>query len=68
VPETWRKGGYIKDLPKDPWGRPYLYRVPGPEGAPFAVLSLGADGQPGGSGRDADITSAGAAAGSGAGG
>lgn len=67
VPETWRKGGYIKDLPKDPWGRPYLYRVPGPDGAPFAVLSLGADGQPGGSGRDADITSAGVAAGSGAG-
>jgi type II secretion system protein G len=31
-PETYRQGGYIKDLPMDPWGRAYLYRVPG-EGA-----------------------------------
>lgn len=56
-PETYRQGGYIKDLPKDPWGRAYLYRVPGEGGAPYALLSLGADGQPGGTGRDADIGS-----------
>ncbi|NKJ41040.1 type II secretion system major pseudopilin GspG [Novosphingobium sp. SG720] len=62
VPETWRKGGYINDLPKDPWGRPYIYRVPGADGAPFAILSLGADGQAGGSGAAADVTSAGQAA------
>jgi len=55
VPETWRKGGYIKALPKDPWGRSYIYRVPGADGAPFSLLSLGADGKPGGSGPDADI-------------
>ncbi|MBB3372991.1 MULTISPECIES: type II secretion system major pseudopilin GspG [unclassified Novosphingobium] len=59
VPETWRKGGYIQRLPKDPWGRPYLYRVPGRDGAPFALMSLGADGQPGGSGANADIVAQG---------
>jgi general secretion pathway protein G len=42
----------------DPWGNPYLYVVPGPVGFPFEVLSYGADGQPGGSGEAADISSA----------
>jgi len=41
----------------DPWGNPYLYVVPGPTGHPFEVLSYGADGQPGGSGDAADISS-----------
>ncbi|WP_277985713.1 type II secretion system major pseudopilin GspG [Loktanella sp. IMCC34160] len=39
----------------DPWGRPWTYRQPG-EGAPFTLGTLGRDGQPGGSGEDADIT------------
>jgi len=43
---------------KDPWGRPYLYLVPGPDNAPFEVLTYGADGQPGGSGEDGDVSSA----------
>lgn len=50
-----RSGGYVRELPKDPWGHAYEYRVPGPAGRPFAVISLGADGKPGGSGSDADI-------------
>ncbi len=42
----------------DPWKRPYLYVTPGPGGHPYEVLSYGADGQPGGEGENADITSA----------
>ena len=55
LPQNYRSGGYIKDLPNDPWGRPYQYQVPGPSGAPFDIFSLGADGKAGGDGNDADI-------------
>ncbi|HEX8414948.1 MAG TPA: type II secretion system major pseudopilin GspG [Sphingomicrobium sp.] len=55
-PQRYRQGGYIKKLPEDPWGRPYQYRVPGQRGA-FDIVSLGADGQPGGEGENADIIS-----------
>lgn len=49
-------GPYLEDsLPNDPWGHPYNYTVPGPEGRPFAIFSYGADGKPGGEGNDADI-------------
>lgn len=47
--------GYIKRLPDDPWGRPYLYANPGQHGA-IDLSSQGADGAPGGEGDDADIT------------
>lgn len=53
-PERYRPGGYIRRLPQDPWGNAYLYAQPGRQG-PFDVYSLGADGQPGGEGDDADI-------------
>ena len=43
-----------KTLPSDPWGRPYVYRVPGERGE-YDVFSLGRDGKPGGSGEDADV-------------
>jgi general secretion pathway protein G len=52
-------GPYMpKDIPKDPWGRDYLYRFPG-EHQPDEpeIVSLGADGQPGGEGINADILS-----------
>jgi len=55
MPQNYRSGGYVKDLPTDPWGRPYQFRSPGKEGKPFEIYSLGADGQPGGDGDDADI-------------
>ena len=42
----------------DPWGKPYLYLVPGPDGQPFEVVTYGADGQPGGSGENGDLSSA----------
>jgi general secretion pathway protein G len=55
-PARYRPGGYIKKLPDDPWGHPYLYAAPGRRGA-FEIYSLGADGRPGGEGLDADIGS-----------
>ena len=55
-PERYRRGGYIKKLPDDPWGRAYHYTVPGKKG-PFDIYSLGADGQPGGDSENADIYS-----------
>lgn len=51
---SWKDGGYIDRLPKDPWGRPYQYLNPGTHGT-IDIFSLGADGQPGGEGKDADI-------------
>jgi general secretion pathway protein G len=56
MPQNYRSGGYVKDLPSDPWGRPYQYVVPGRDGRPFDIVSLGADGKPGGQANDADIT------------
>ena len=48
-------GPYAKPAElKDPWGHAIEYRVPG-EGKPFDLLSLGKDGQPGGTSYDADI-------------
>lgn len=52
----WKEGGYLEKLPKDPWGNNYQYLSPGLHGE-VDVFSLGADGQPGGTGEDADIGS-----------
>lgn len=50
-------GPYVKPSTlKDPWGREYVYVYPGEHGD-FDIYSLGADGQPGGEGNDADINS-----------
>ncbi len=49
-------GDYIRRLPNDPWGNAYQYQTPGADGRDFQISSLGADGQPGGSGGDEDIT------------
>lgn len=49
------RGGYIRRLPDDPWGRPYSYANPGTHG-PIDIWSLGADGAEGGEGDDADIS------------
>lgn len=52
----WR-GPYLKrDVPNDPWGRAYQYKQPGQHGD-YDLLSLGADGQPGGDGEAADVNS-----------
>ncbi|WP_205518072.1 type II secretion system major pseudopilin GspG [Sphingorhabdus sp. Alg239-R122] len=58
-PERYRAGGYIQQLPDDPWGRPYQYSNPGRGGTGYDIYSLGADGAPGGDGLNADINSGG---------
>ena len=52
--ERYREGGYIRSLPKDPWGRDYLYRYPGQNGV-FDIFTYGVDGQEGGTGPAADV-------------
>lgn len=53
---SYRPGGYIRRLPNDPWNSPYQYARPAQQSsAQYDVFSLGADGQPGGEGLDADI-------------
>lgn len=49
-------GPYLKGsaMPTDPWGHPFRYANPGPNGG-IEILSLGADGAPGGDGENADI-------------
>ena len=54
VPSNWKP--YLDKLPNDPWGRPYQYLNPGVRGE-IDVMSFGADGEPGGEGKNADIGS-----------
>lgn len=53
---TGWSGPYLKDksVPSDPWGHPYKYANPGPDGG-IEILSLGADGAAGGEGENADV-------------
>jgi general secretion pathway protein G len=55
--QEWN-GPYLKGgvVPNDPWGHPYVYRSP-VERAPYEIVSFGADGQEGGTGTAADISS-----------
>ncbi|MEH0021365.1 MAG: type II secretion system major pseudopilin GspG [Desulfobacter sp.] len=55
---NWSENGYLdkKKLPKDPWNRDYIYISPGVN-EEFDILSYGADGAPGGEGKNADIKS-----------
>jgi len=49
-------GPYLpKDIPLDPWGKEYIYKVPGENGAPYTIMSYGLDGQPGGEGENEDV-------------
>jgi general secretion pathway protein G len=58
LPKKWREGGYLEgSVPNDPWGNPFYYTSPGSDGRDYEILSYGNDGQPGGTGRDADISS-----------
>ena len=54
--ERW-DGPYLKkEVPPDPWNKPYVYKSPGEHG-PYDIVSYGADGVPGGEGTGRDITS-----------
>ena len=57
APRNWREGGYLEKgkVPKDPWGNDFVYLSPGTQGE-LDLISYGADGQPGGEGKNKDIT------------
>ena len=54
--KNWRQGGYLErnKVPKDPWDKEFVYLSPGAHGD-FDLSSLGADGEPGGDGKNKDI-------------
>ena len=60
IPANYPDGGYLNSrvIPLDPWKRPYLYLIPGRRNENFEIISYGADGEPGGSGANADLSSA----------
>jgi general secretion pathway protein G len=53
--KNWKAGGYIERISKDPWGNDYVFTFPGTHGKAYDLCSLGADGEPGGDGINADI-------------
>jgi len=53
-PKNWNRDGYLKRVPKDPWGNEYQYLSPGTQGQ-YDMYSYGADGKQGGSELNADI-------------
>jgi len=59
IPDKWNEGGYLKParIPKDPWGKDYLYFAPGNEGREYEIVSYGPDNEQGGEGKNADIES-----------
>jgi len=54
---NWKAGGYLPKVPADPWGNPYKYAIPSPQGGEYEIISFGADGAQGGEGKNADIVS-----------
>jgi general secretion pathway protein G len=59
IPQSFNEGGYLqkKTMPKDPWGRAFIYRSPGEQNKDYELMCLGADGREGGEGENADIKS-----------
>ncbi|MDY0189487.1 MAG: type II secretion system major pseudopilin GspG [Desulfuromonas sp.] len=54
IPIKYREDGYIKKIPVDPWSGSYIYLSPGLH-SNYDLLSYGADGEPGGEGKNADV-------------
>ena len=54
-PRNFKDGGYLQEMPLDPWGREYLYLSPG-ENSEVDLFSYGADGLPGGEGQNKDLS------------
>lgn len=61
VPDRYPDGGYLARprLPLDPWNNDYIYLAPGRRGKPYEIISYGSDGEPGGTGHAAEISSSG---------
>ncbi len=59
LPPNYPQGGYLdtREVPLDPWKRPFIYLVPGRRGEAFELISYGSDGEPGGEGDAADLSS-----------
>ena len=56
IPQDWKADGYLKQLPKDPWGRDYLYLQPGQHNPTnYDIFTYGPTGQPDGTGDAAEI-------------
>ncbi|APG27914.1 type II secretion system protein GspG [Syntrophotalea acetylenivorans] len=56
IPGRYPEDAYLKKVPIDPWGSPYIYLSPGVHDR-YDIISYGADGEPGGEGNDADVNS-----------
>ena len=54
-PRNWKQGGYLEELPRDPWGEPYQYLSPADD-REYDIFTRGADGVTGGEGQNADIS------------
>ncbi len=55
-PRRFKNGGYIREVPLDPWGNAYQYLFPARSAErEYDLYTLGADGKPGGEGQDADL-------------
>jgi len=54
-PRNWKQGGYLDELPRDPWGEPYQYLSPADD-REYDIYTRGADGVTGGEGQNADIS------------
>lgn len=59
MPKKWKEGGYLESInvPNDPWSNPYYYTSPASDGKDYEIISYGSDGEPGGTGKNADISS-----------
>jgi len=56
LPRNWKQGGYLEQVPEDPWGRPYKYLSPPEFGrGEYDIYTLGADGVTGGEDQNADL-------------
>jgi len=57
--EGWEPGGYLEttEIPKDAWRNEFYYELEPASGKPFVIISFGADGEEGGEGYDADLSS-----------
>ncbi|TFH29794.1 MAG: type II secretion system protein GspG [Myxococcales bacterium] len=54
APRSWRADGYLERVPLDPWSNDFLYAS---DGRTYVLRSMGADGDEGGDGIDADLDS-----------
>ena len=57
LPKYYPEEGYLESYPLDPWKNEFIYLIPGSNGKKYEIISYGSDGEPGGEGENADISS-----------